>query len=100
MVMLTGSIRDAATRQKAEDLTRKVDGVRELYNEIKVMDKSWLKSLPKDFCFQAEDGIRVGHVTGVQTCALPISLRVIRLAERRFEPAPATLDVGGALAVY
>src|SRR5439155_13299131 len=23
-------------------------------------------------CFQAEDGIRVGHVTGVQTCALPI----------------------------
>src|SRR5690625_7188835 len=26
------------------------------------------------FFFQAEDGIRVGHVTGVQTCALPISL--------------------------
>src|SRR5690625_7366161 len=24
--------------------------------------------------FQAEDGIRDGHVTGVQTCALPISL--------------------------
>src|SRR5690606_40535946 len=24
--------------------------------------------------FQAEDGIRVFHVTGVQTCALPISL--------------------------
>src|SRR5207253_4242466 len=29
------------------------------------------------FFFQAEDGIRDGHVTGVQTCALPIS-RVIR----------------------
>src|SRR5215208_7921530 len=32
---------------------------------------------PEDWCcfcffFQAEDGIRVGHVTGVQTCALPI----------------------------
>src|SRR5207253_5803839 len=31
-----------------------------------------------DFCcfffFQAEDGIRDGHVTGVQTCALPIFL--------------------------
>src|SRR5690625_5465946 len=27
------------------------------------------------FFFQAEDGIRDGHVTGVQTCALPI-LRV------------------------
>src|SRR6266508_6227338 len=29
------------------------------------------KSLPIVF-FQAVDGIRVGHVTGVQTCALPI----------------------------
>src|SRR5690606_40974413 len=27
------------------------------------------------FFFQAEDGIRVFHVTGVQTCALPISPR-------------------------
>src|SRR5439155_2632091 len=27
------------------------------------------------FFFQAEDGIRDGHVTGVQTCALPISMR-------------------------
>src|SRR5437870_11870018 len=26
------------------------------------------------FFFQAEDGIRDGHVTGVQTCALPISI--------------------------
>src|SRR5690625_7606146 len=25
-----------------------------------------------NFFFQAEDGIRDGHVTGVQTCALPI----------------------------
>src|SRR5689334_1298890 len=28
--------------------------------------------LAKFFFFQAEDGIRVGTVTGVQTCALPI----------------------------
>src|SRR5689334_24167946 len=28
------------------------------------------------FFFQAEDGIRDGTVTGVQTCALPISLLV------------------------
>src|SRR5690625_6365398 len=27
------------------------------------------------FFFQAEDGIRDGHVTGVQTCALPIFQR-------------------------
>src|SRR5690625_6772757 len=30
-------------------------------------------SLFLHFFFQAEDGIRSGHVTGVQTCALPIS---------------------------
>src|SRR5690625_7794915 len=30
------------------------------------------------FFFQAEDGIRVGHVTGVQTCALPISPSAIQ----------------------
>src|SRR5207253_11415113 len=29
------------------------------------------------FFFQAEDGIRDGHVTGVQTCALPIFLTPI-----------------------
>src|SRR5215510_5373157 len=32
------------------------------------------------FFFQAEDDIRYGHVTGVQTCALPIS--------RRYENGP------------
>src|SRR5207237_4550872 len=30
-------------------------------------------SLKVVFCFQAEDGIRDSSVTGVQTCALPIS---------------------------
>src|SRR5439155_8703216 len=30
------------------------------------------KEILKYFFFQAEDGIRDGHVTGVQTCALPI----------------------------
>src|SRR5690606_39775695 len=29
------------------------------------------------FFFQAEDGIRDFHVTGVQTCALPISIKLI-----------------------
>src|SRR5690606_39781197 len=31
------------------------------------------------FLFQAEDGIRDFHVTGVQTCALPISRAAIEL---------------------
>src|SRR5689334_23859121 len=30
------------------------------------------------FFFQAEDGIRDGTVTGVQTCALPISSKSVR----------------------
>src|SRR5690625_6884441 len=33
----------------------------------------WM-STTSSFFFQAEDGIRAGHVTGVQTCALPIFL--------------------------
>src|SRR5438876_12270240 len=42
------------------------------------------------FFFQAEDGIRDGRVTGVQTCALPISLAVTNtmftaVVERRRE---------------
>src|SRR5207253_4319338 len=32
------------------------------------------------FFFQAEDGIRDGHVTGVQTCALPIYQITLKLA--------------------
>src|SRR5439155_7137079 len=38
------------------------------------------------FFFQAEDGIRDGHVTGVQTCALPIfqdlDARIVLTVER------------------
>src|SRR5437870_4625307 len=34
------------------------------------------------FFFQAEDGIRDGHVTGVQTCALPICAKAVQLAQR------------------
>src|SRR3984893_12661445 len=37
-------------------------------------------------CFQAEDGIRDGHVTGVQTCALPIFESPIRIAVGNREP--------------
>src|SRR5690606_39625592 len=33
------------------------------------------------FFFQAEDGIRAFHVTGVQTCALPIFLVLVLDAE-------------------
>src|SRR5439155_12859574 len=47
------------------------------------------------FFFQAEDGIRDGHVTGVQTCALPISaihcdVNDVRVAQR-LTFAPGTI---------
>src|SRR5690625_771385 len=41
-----------------------------------------LLSLGVYFFFQAEDGIRDGHVTGVQTCALPIFFRTAGVAQR------------------
>src|SRR6266481_3774555 len=50
------------------------------------------------FFFQAEDGIRDGTVTGVQTCALPILLEP---AARRPDPGgmgPASWSQSAALA--
>src|SRR5439155_19163310 len=43
--------------------------------------------LARSFFFQAEDGIRDGHVTGVQTCALPICE-----IERRLERPRKAVD--------
>src|SRR5215475_4728025 len=42
----------------------------------------WVTVLCGFFFFEAEDGIRDFHVTGVQTCALPISLRGRRRRRR------------------
>src|SRR6266487_6081012 len=39
------------------------------------------------FFFQAEDGIRDGRVTGVQTCALPISLEKLAATPASDQPA-------------
>src|SRR5690606_16413413 len=38
--------------------------------KFKIAEGQWYRYAP--FFFQAEDGIRDFHVTGVQTCALPI----------------------------
>src|SRR5690625_7889512 len=46
------------------------------------------------FIFQAEDGIRDGHVTGVQTCALPIS---VELADVAALPLVPMIAVGYAV---
>src|SRR5256885_8766803 len=47
------------------------------------------------FFFQAEDGIRDYKVTGVQTCALPISRHRNALAREQFRDAPVAQ--GGVL---
>src|SRR5690606_40812279 len=47
------------------------------------------------FFFQAEDGIRDFHVTGVQTCALPISRGSPR-GRRSSTPCSSSIDVPGA----
>src|SRR2546430_3482276 len=50
------------------------------------------RAMKSSFFFQAEDGIRDLTVTGVQTCALPISPQqsLRRLRRRRREAAGAT----------
>src|SRR6516164_4482676 len=48
------------------------------------------------FFFQAEDGIRYGTVTGVQTCALPISGLEVRELFRQWRERPrTTMQPGG-----
>src|SRR3989442_2693225 len=42
-----------------------------------------LVSVLELFFYKAEDGIRYADVTGVQTCALPISRRALSCAARR-----------------
>src|SRR5256885_7611816 len=44
------------------------------------------------FFFQAEDGIRDYKVTGVQTCALPISIEIL---EGLLEPTAGEVEVLG-----
>src|SRR5207249_9700650 len=42
----------------------------------------YLRAVVVSFFFQAEDGIRARNVTGVQTCALPISLQGAQPGEK------------------
>src|SRR5439155_6656373 len=55
------------------------------------------------FFFQAEDGIRDGHVTGVQTCALPIygdgvtDVAVFQPSSGTWQVRPASRDFMTAL---
>src|SRR5439155_3503642 len=52
------------------------------------------------FFFQAEDGIRDGHVTGVQTCALPISAGVVRVTTAETYVTAAYCAIFAIVLVY
>src|SRR3989475_3809443 len=56
-------------------------------------------SLAFFFFFQAEDGIRDLTVTGVQTCALPISVTATFSVLRRYKPLSLTASLPGCLAL-
>src|SRR5215510_8530056 len=61
---------------------------------VRISSRARLRScMTLFFFFQAEDGIRDGHVTGVQTCALPICACVLCYAGTSAERAQETLDV-------
>src|SRR5690606_40680337 len=48
------------------------------------------------FFFQAEDGIRDFHVTGVQTCALPISSPTCSRTNQHFSQASTSREASSA----
>src|SRR5690349_24832530 len=57
-------------------------------------------SVGTDFFFQAEDGIRGLYVTGVQTCALPISLSDGVFCDRRIPVAPSASAIATSPRLY
>src|SRR5690606_40854498 len=49
------------------------------------------------FFFQAEDGIRDFHVTGVQTCALPISLTPAQISVGKLNNVREAITIAGVV---
>src|SRR6266498_1414233 len=67
-----GSGRDARASREKQELSAVAD-----VWWLLVLPTPAVSFLPAVFFFQAEDGIRDADVTGVQTCALPISVTSI-----------------------
>src|SRR5690606_40307560 len=55
----------------------------------RVVQRPYRTLAGSSFFFQAEDGIRDFHVTGVQTCALPISTDVMSFPMDELRPGTA-----------
>jgi hyperosmotically inducible protein len=53
-VMLTGSVKKAEDRRKAEELARGVNGVRQIFNEIQVTEEGGIGGAAKDFVIETK----------------------------------------------
>jgi osmotically-inducible protein OsmY len=53
-VLLTGSVKKPEDRTTAEAITQKIDGVRQIFNEIQVTEEGGLKASAKDFAIETK----------------------------------------------
>jgi osmotically-inducible protein OsmY len=53
-VLLTGSVKKPEDRAKAEAITRRIDGVREVFNDIQVTEEGGLRASAKDFAIETK----------------------------------------------
>ncbi|MEP6600746.1 MAG: BON domain-containing protein [Nitrospirota bacterium] len=53
-VLLTGSVKKPEDRSTAEAITQKINGVRQIFNELQVTEEGGLKASAKDFAIETK----------------------------------------------
>src|SRR5690348_14170008 len=91
-------VREAARTRLAGHASRRGEQ-REMVEQPLVPNYMYHRFAVVVFFFQAEDGIRDGRVTGVQTCALPISILSPLLPAMPASPATLVVMLGGEIAI-
>ena len=66
-VMLTGLVNNDAERNRAEELTRLVSGVREIYNEIEMTDKSGIQAAAEGLIVETKLKVKLLTAKGVRS---------------------------------
>jgi micrococcal nuclease len=66
-VMLTGLVNNAAERNRAEELTRLVSGVREIYNEIQITDKAGIRASAEGLIIETKLKVKLVTAEGVRS---------------------------------
>src|SRR5687768_18188857 len=80
-------------RSAAKAVTEKADSRFAARNRLYTAQNCAADQLIRLFFFQAEDGIRDVAVTGVQTCALPISITAVPSAPAAPDTMPPTSGI-------